>query len=202
MQRESVAKEVLEELKEEGDDNRGIVHLEAQLNYREGSYQAAFDLYNQLLDTAEPDSEEHSDILTNLQAIQSHLDFIERGFLHALDALPVSVTSTLESVPPPVQALAAATALASGGSASAEPKAPRPPREPRRSRVPVGVIPGVTPPPDPERWLKKSERSNFGQGKKRKGQSGGGATQGSSTTDHTPAAVTGHSKSGGGKKKK
>lgn len=31
MQRESAAKEVLEELKEEEDDNRGIVHLEAQL---------------------------------------------------------------------------------------------------------------------------------------------------------------------------
>ena len=31
MQHESAAKEVLEELKEEGDNNRGIVHLEAQL---------------------------------------------------------------------------------------------------------------------------------------------------------------------------
>ena len=31
MQHESAAKEVLEELKEAGDNNRGIVHLEAQL---------------------------------------------------------------------------------------------------------------------------------------------------------------------------
>lgn len=148
------------------------------------------------------DSEEHSDILTNLKAIQSHLDFIERGFLHALDALPTSITSTLESAPPPVQALAATTASASASSGGTEPKALRPPKAARKNRVPKGVIPGVTPAPDPERWLKKSERSNFGHGKKRKGQSGGGATQGSSTTDHAPAAVAGHSKSGGGKRKK
>jgi signal recognition particle subunit SRP72 len=46
------------------------------------------------------------------------------------------------------------------------------------SRVPKGVVPGVNV-PDPERWLKKSERSTYGQGKRRKGPAGGGATQGS-----------------------
>ena len=74
------------------------------------------------------------------------------------------------------------------------------------SRVPAGVIPGVTPAPDPERWLKKSERSTFGQGKKRKGPSGGGgATQGSASVDSpiTHTVGSGHlPKTGGGKGKK
>ena len=73
-------------------------------------------------------------------------------------------------------------------------------------RVPAGVIPGVTPPPDPERWLKKNERSTFHTGhKKRKGAGGGGATQG---VVETPGAVSnagsnvGGSGKGKGKKKK
>lgn len=77
------------------------------------------------------------------------------------------------------------------------------------SRVPAGVVPGVTPPPDPERWLKKSERSTFGMGRKRKGAGGGGATQGSSALDIQSGApggaVSGHagkSSGGGGKGKK
>ncbi|KAF8959983.1 hypothetical protein BDZ97DRAFT_1906063 [Flammula alnicola] len=211
LQRESEAKEILEVIKEEkGEDDRGIVHLEAQLNYREGSYQEAFELYNQLLDTAEPNSEEHSDILTNLQASQKHLDFIERGFLHALDALPTSITSTLESAPPPLQPHTAAVTLASASAIANIPaetqKATPGQKKVRMSRVPPGVIPGVTPPPDPERWLKKSERSTYGQGKRRKGPSGGGgATQGSANLDSVPAqtsAASHSSKSGGGKSKK
>jgi signal recognition particle subunit SRP72 len=56
-------------------------------------------------------------------------------------------------------------------------------KPPRKSRVPKGVIPGVTPPPDPERWIKKSERTKVeGHGKKKKG---GGATQGSTGAEQT-----------------
>jgi len=124
------------------------------------------------------DTEEHSDILTNLTAAQKHLDFINSEYLHALDALPASVTSTLESSPPPahpsiVQNTAAI--VSSSSAVSAQPTA----KKIRASRVPKGVVPGVTPPPDPERWLKKSERTTFGQGRKRKGGGGGGASQGS-----------------------
>ncbi|PPQ80100.1 LOW QUALITY PROTEIN: hypothetical protein CVT25_001468 [Psilocybe cyanescens] len=221
LQRESDARAILEPIKgERGENDRGIVHLEAQLArnslrktgtrpngyYREGSYQTAFDLYNDLLNTAEPDSEEHSDILTNLQASQKHLDFINTGFLRALDSLPGSVTSTLESAPPPVQQLSAAAAIASASAlanASAEGQNSKPAtKKIRMSRVPVGVVPGVTPPPDPERWLKKSERSTFGQGRRRKGGGGGGgATQGSAAIESTAQAGS-HSKSGGGKGKK
>jgi len=209
MQRESEARDILEDIKEaKGEDDRGVVHLEAQLSYREGLYREAFDLYNELLDTAEPNSEEHSDVLTNLQASQKHLDFINTGFLHALDALPTSTTSTLETAPPPVQQ-ASITATAASASAtagvSAEHQHAKPtPKKVRTRRVPAGVIPGVTPPPDPERWLKKSERSTFGQGRRRRG--GGGATQGAAAMESAPTQTGGAphtSKSGAkGKKKK
>jgi len=74
----------------------------------------------------------------------------------------------------------------------------------RKKRVPKGVIPGVTPPPDPERWLKKSERTNaFIQlGKKRK-TGGGGATQGVVESMSSPLTQSGKTGGGGkGKKKK
>jgi signal recognition particle subunit SRP72 len=71
------------------------------------------------------------------------------------------------------------------------------------SRVPAGVIPGVTPVPDPERRLKKSQRSTIGQGKKRKGISGGGgATQGSASVDSPVTQISHLSKAGGGKGRK
>ncbi|KAF9047597.1 hypothetical protein BJ165DRAFT_1526887 [Panaeolus papilionaceus] len=208
LQRESDAKDLLTTIKaQNGDDDRGVVHLEAQLSYREGTYEVAFELYNQLLDTAEPDSEEHSDILTNLQASQKHLDFINTGFLRALDGLPAPIRSTLETAPPPTQH--SATALISSASAIANASTSAQnsqvvPKKVRKSRLPAGVIPGVTPLPDPERWLKKSERSTFLHGRKRRG-GGGGATQGSTAMENTAshhAATGGQAKATGGKGKK
>ncbi|KAF9461824.1 hypothetical protein BDZ94DRAFT_788803 [Collybia nuda] len=190
LQREAKAKDIVQSIKDDEDvDNRGVVHLEAQLSYREGSYDTALQLYNELLDTAEPGSEEHSDILINLQASQQHLDFINTGFLHSLDSLPTAVTSTIETNPPPTQVNTQVTAaLASLTRDTAERVHPAE-KKVRKSRVPAGVIPGVTPPPDPERWLKKIERSMFGQGKRRKGPGGGGggATQGSASVESAPA---------------
>jgi len=179
----------------EGVDERGVRHLEAQLNYREGSYQAAFDIYNELLDSA-PTAEEQADILTNIQAASAHLDFINTTFLHSLDALPTSTQTQLEDAPPPAVAASHTPAVA----ASATPDARAPPKE-KKVRLPKGVVLGVTPPPDPERWLKKSERSNFGQ-KRRKGAGGGGggATQGSAAD--VPVAVEGKGGNAKGKGKK
>ena len=143
-------------------------------------------------------SEEHSDILTNLNAAQKHLDFLTSGFLHALDALPGSVSAALQTAPPPQQQqqqVASVSALASASAVAAETQKPK---KVRAKRVPKGVVPGVTPPPDPERWLKKSERTSFGQGnRRRKGGGGGGATQGA-----MEPAGTGAKSSGGGKGKK
>ena len=80
-----------------------------------------------------------------------------------------------------------------GGSSSIKEK------KVRLKRVPKGVVLGVTPLPDPERWLKKSERTASGQGsRRRKGAGGGGATQGAME----PAGGGGGQKAGGGKGKK
>ncbi|KAI0753567.1 hypothetical protein C8Q80DRAFT_1152911 [Daedaleopsis nitida] len=199
LHREGDAGKVLGVLKEgEEEVDRGVLHLEAQLAYRQGSYQAAFDLYNQLLDSAEPNTEEHSDILTNLEAAQKHLDFLTSGFLHALDALPSSVSNSLQTAPPPQQQQQQAASVSALASASAPaPVESQKAKKVRMKRVPKAVVPGVTPPPDPERWLKKSERTTFGQGRRRKG--GGGATQGAME----PAGAIGKSSGGGkGKKKK
>ncbi|KAL0056687.1 hypothetical protein AAF712_016707 [Marasmius tenuissimus] len=212
MQDEEQAKNVLESLKESsGDSNRGAMHLEAQLCYRQGSYQTAVDLYTQLLDTSDPQSEEQSDVLTNLQAAQQHLDFIETGFLRSLDSLPTSLRSNIDILPPPPQqstsavaaALAASSSVSTGASKA---DAPAPQKKVRMSRVPKGVVPGVTPPPDPERWLKKSERSTVQQGRNKKKGGGGGATQGSAGVDYNPGGSGTTPSSGGkggkGKKKK
>ncbi|TFK68455.1 hypothetical protein BDN72DRAFT_898087 [Pluteus cervinus] len=207
---ETEAKDILALIKAEKGDDRGVVHLEAQMSYRFGAYQDALDLYNDLLDTAEPHTEEHSDIITNLQATQQHLDFINNDYLRAIDSLPSSFTANIESLPPPIVPAVAINTGASFVTASANKTKETPSNPPvkkvRTRRVPAGVVPGVTPPPDPERWLKKSERSTFNQGKRRKGFGGGGATQGSAAVD-VPLTSSGggapHSaKSSGGKSKK
>lgn len=145
-------------------------------------------------------TEEHSDILTNLQASQTHLDFITAGYLRALDTLPPSVTSTLEAAPPPQASTSAAPATAVAAAAPA----PAAPKKAHAKRIPKGVVPGVTPPPDPERWLKKSERSTFTTGRKRKGGGGygPGATQGASVDDAPARAPAQNQAKSGGKNKK
>ncbi|EFI28075.1 hypothetical protein CC1G_14101 [Coprinopsis cinerea okayama7 len=202
LHRESEASAILQEIRAQDSEHRGAAHLEAQLSYREGNYEAAFDTYNQLLDSAEPDSEEQSDILTNLQASQQHLDFVNEGYLRALDGLPTNVNTALESIPPPVPAAPAPGLTSSVNTGADNQQATNPPvKKVRKSRIPPGVIPGVTPPPDPERWLKKSERSTFAHGKRRKG-AGGGATQGSAVDPIPQTSSSGPAKSGGKGKKK
>ena len=135
--------------------------------------------------------------MTNLNAAQAHLDFLTTGYSHAVDALPSSVTNSLETAAAP-----APPGSATISNVHAPPSQPAQPREKkvRMSRVPNGVIPGVNPPPDPDRWIKKSERSTFGQGMGRRKKAGGGATQGSvaETTSNQGAK----SASGKSKKKK
>jgi len=200
LQRESEAAQVLDKIKKSSGHDRGVLHLEAQLSYRQGSYQNAFDLYNQLLDTVESHSDEQADILTNLEAAQKHLDFVNSGFLHALDTLPASLTKNLESNQPPTQPTLSAPVShlqIADVDAGREPLV----KTVRKRRVPKGVVPGVTPPPDPERWLKKSERaSSFAQSGKRKKAGGGGAMQG--TVESSSPVPSQAGKSGGGKAKR
>lgn len=129
-----------------------------------------------------------------MNAAQAHLDFLTAGYLHALDTLPSSVINGLETAPPPAPpgtsvAIPSVTAPPKSDAAFDRPEK----KKVRMKRVPKHVTPGVTPPPDPERWLKKSERSTFGQGSGRRRKAGGGATQG---------AVEAPKASGSGKQQK
>ena len=129
-----------------------------------------------------------------MNAAQAHLDFLTAGYLHALDTLPSSVINGLETAPPPAPpgtsvAIPSVTAPPKSDAAFDRPEK----KKVRMKRVQKHVTPGVTPPPDPERWLKKSERSTFGQGSGRRRKAGGGATQG---------AVEAPKASGGGKQQK
>ncbi|TCD65981.1 hypothetical protein EIP91_001928 [Steccherinum ochraceum] len=203
LHKEDEVESAVAELKEtSSESDRGVIHLEAQLSYRQGSYQNAFNLYNELLETTEPDTEEHSDILTNLEATQKHLDFINSGYSRALSALPAAVTTGLETAPPPAPAQPSSLFAAAQSSGPKKADAPLE-KKVRAKRVPKGVVPGVTPPPDPERWLKKSERSTFHSGHKRKkGGGGGGATQGAMESTAGAASGGGGGAKAKGKKKK
>ncbi|CCM06038.1 uncharacterized protein FIBRA_08284 [Fibroporia radiculosa] len=199
LHRESDAMGVLNNIKAEAgsdEDNRGVIHLEAQLAYREGEYQIAFDRYNTLLDTAEPHSDEQADILTNLSAAQAHVDFLTSGFLSALSSLPSSVSESLESVPPPAPAVSTVIAQNLSVPSQSQPQG----KKPRARRIPKGIVVGVTPMPDPERWLKKSERTSYlhSHGKRKGRGAGGGATQG---IVESPA-IAGATGAGGGSKGK
>ncbi|KAG2090736.1 uncharacterized protein F5147DRAFT_724384 [Suillus discolor] len=203
LQREEDSVQVLKEIKSIGKEaeQRGAMHLEAQLSYRQGSYQSSLDIYNELLETADHSSDEHADILTNLPASQSHQDFITTTFMQAMSQLPSSIASTLESAPPPVLSQPASI-LAPVEEPTKKPEAVETKKKLRTKRVPKGIIPGVSPPPDPERWLKKSERTSYTQGKKRRG-AGGGATQGATVgaESGTVSAAISHGGKTGGKGK-
>lgn len=110
--------------------------------------------------------------------------------MHQLPPLPDR--QTLESAPlPSLQSILPQYAVRVTSTELVE--SPKP-KAPRKSRIPKGVTPGVTPPPDPERWIKKSERTRVETvGKKKKS---GGATQGAAVSDAKPAG------GGGGKNKK
>ncbi|KAF5392282.1 hypothetical protein D9757_001486 [Collybiopsis confluens] len=214
MKQESEAQQVLEQIKEsagDAEEERGILHLEAQLNYRQGNYQVAYDLYQQLLDSADPSSEEHDDIQNNLHASQTYLDFINSGYLQAIDDArstnPITANALrgIENLPPPtvpsVSAIIPATGTISAAAKGGLIGTGDGKKKVRMKRVPKGVVPGVTPPPDPERWIKKSQRSTqptYGR-KSAKGRATG-ATQGFTT--EAPAPTTAGGGGSKGKKKK
>ena len=109
----------------------------------------------------------------------------------------------MESNPPPALPTAGSsnitTTAPTEGDAASKPSV----RSVRKKRVPKGVIPGVTPAPDPERWLKKSERTNaFTQSGKKRKTGGGGATQGIVESTGPPPAQSGKTGGAKGKKKK
>jgi len=103
------------------------------------------------------------------------------------------VAASLESAPPP-SIPSALPSLPTTTTTTSKP-IPANSKQEKKVKLPKGVVLGVTPMPDPERWVKKSERTTTTQyGKKRKTGAGGGATQGASAEPSTKAK--------GGKKRK
>jgi len=207
LHREQEAEELLGNMSGSTSD-RGVQHLDAQLKFRDHDYYAAHDVYNGLLNTCSPDTDEYQDILVNLEAAQTHIDFLEKDYLKGVHALPSTQSaSALEALPAPSIVSTLATVTNISGGASSTPKTSEPPavNAPRKSRIPKHVVLGMTPPPDPERWLKKRERTSTHRhdGRKRghKAGMGIGATQGSAVSDPIPASNV-RPTSGGGQAKK
>ncbi|KAG8820161.1 hypothetical protein FRC17_010240 [Serendipita sp. 399] len=197
LQREQEAADLLAD-----EEERSVILLKAQIYYRQGNYAEASEIYNDLLSTSSPAHEEYADIQTNISATETNLNFLQSGFLTSIHQLPSRPKNqSLEDAPLPSLNLTHVSSVAVdskdvGYVSKDEPPKPKPPR---KSRIPKGVIPGVTPPPDPERWIKKSERTKLDTGghKKRKA---GGATQGSMAPEQTQKPSSSGGKSG--KKKK
>ncbi|KAG9123217.1 hypothetical protein FRC07_000082 [Ceratobasidium sp. 392] len=201
MHKEKEAKEIVDEAKgKENVPKDGFAHLEAQLSYRLGEYDAAKEIYDRILDEGNLDTEGQNDVLTNLAAIQSHIDFLKSGFYDSLRASGVSV-SQLEDAPAPAPPTSITTTVIPSAATTAAPAAPGPaPKGPRKGRLPKHVVLGVTPMPDPERWIKKRERTyvTFGQGRKGKGKGKKeGATAGYSQGVNVAPAVAGVMEGGG-----
>ncbi|KAG8743440.1 hypothetical protein FRC10_012019 [Ceratobasidium sp. 414] len=202
MHKESEAKAIVDETKgKDGTPKEGFAHLEAQLSYRLGEYDGAKEIYDRILDNGNLNAEGQNDIMTNLAAIQSHIDFLRSGFYDSLRASGVSV-SQLEEAPAPAPP-ATTTAVSVATPAVAVPVVAVPvaaPKGPRKGRLPKHVVLGVTPMPDPERWIKKRERTyvTFGQGRKGKGKGKKeGATAGYSQGVSVAPAVAGVMEGGG-----
>jgi signal recognition particle subunit SRP72 len=137
--------------------------------------------------------------MTNLAAVQSHIDFLQSGFYDSLRASGVSV-SQLEDAPAPAPP-ATTTVIPSVAVPSAATAPAGTTKGPRKGRLPKHVVLGVTPMPDPERWIKKRERTfvTFSQGRKGKGKGKReGATAGYSQGVSVAPAVAGVMEGGGG----
>ncbi|CAK9780893.1 hypothetical protein CC85DRAFT_284709 [Cutaneotrichosporon oleaginosum] len=157
-------------------------HLEAQVRYRLGEFEAAQALYDALLPSA---AAEADDIRTNQAAARTQLAFITREYathLPAGEAGVPSVPSARVSAP----AAAASASASMAAAASAKPKK-------RRHRLPKGAEEGKPYTEDAERWLPMRQRASYVPpgGKKKKEVTGLG-TQG----------ATGGGGGGGGQSKK
>ncbi|KAG8980163.1 hypothetical protein FRB94_011313 [Tulasnella sp. JGI-2019a] len=185
LRKESEALGVLNEM-DGGESSRALMHLGAQIKYRQADYEGAREIYNSLLDSCPEDTEEHADLVTNLNATQAHLDFFQSGYAAALNTLEISVAALEDAGAPhiPGPSTSAISALPTAATVAAQQQQ----KAPRKARIPKHVIPGLTPMPDPERWLKKRERTSHRmevghgrgsrKGKKGKEGMGAGSTQG------------------------
>ncbi|KAH7334688.1 hypothetical protein B0J17DRAFT_720234 [Rhizoctonia solani] len=165
LHKEKEAKAIVDQVNGSGASDGGFAHLEAQILYRLGEF-----------NEGELNAEEQTDITANLAAVQSHLNSYNLDFTilyaHRV-ALPTAPTQK------PDETANSAPAAAKG---------------PRKGRLPKHVVLGVTPMPDPERWIKKRERTyvTFAQGRKGRGKGKKeGATAGYSQGVSVVPAVAG-----------
>ncbi|CAE6388539.1 unnamed protein product [Rhizoctonia solani] len=203
LHKEKEAKAIVDQAKGKGASEGGFAHLDAQIAYRLGDYTASKEIYDRIIDEGELNAEEQNDITINLTAVQSHIDFLQSGFYDSLRTSGVNV-SQLEDAPAPAPPTAASTLPITVAQKDpvdeAITSAPAPVKGPRKGRLPKHVVLGVTPMPDPERWIKKRERTyvTFAQGRKGKGKGKReGATAGYSQGVSVAPAVAGVMEGGG-----
>jgi len=158
-------------LRERPNLGRGAVHLKAQLCYRNGMFEEAVNLYNELLDSCDINSEEYKDVENNLLAAQQRLEFETTGFkapLHTIDAARLEELSPPTDIPPSVPAdrIPASVTVPSNPPPG---KAKQPKSKPQSKSKTAGG-------PDPERWIKKSERESYRPSRRDRGAQG--TTQG------------------------
>jgi len=150
---------------------RGGMHLKAQLCYRNGMYEEAVYLYNELLDTCDVASEEYKDTENNLLAAQQRLEFERTGFKESLHTIDVS---RLQELPPPIDLPITTTANRAPVSVIIRSSKPNPTAKPKTTQPPSKNQPKTG--PDPERWVKKSERESYRPSRRDRGAQG--TTQG------------------------
>ncbi|KAL1411291.1 hypothetical protein Q8F55_002242 [Vanrija albida] len=189
-------------------------HLEAQVRYRLGEFEAAQKIYNDLLTGLSTSSTEYDDIRTNQSAADTQLDFVTRDYQAQLSAPAIEspgsgikaytpTAADLESHVPTVPSGWSRGGVKPGdkpvptpapvASSSAAPK----PRTKPRHKLPKGAVAGKAFTQDPDRWLPLRQRASYATPvvKKKGGKEQTGlGTQGSSA----PAADNHGGKSGGG----
>ncbi|WWD15845.1 hypothetical protein CI109_100269 [Kwoniella shandongensis] len=213
LHREKEALAVLEGLK---DKDRKVDHLEAQIRYRLGEYQRAQEIYEDLLAGCDSSSPEHPDILTNLSATTSHIDFVSTSYRSHLVPSSTSTSthsSTEAELESYVPSLPTGWSNVGGLAATVEKKtaAVKAPAEKRartkpRHQLPKGVTVGKAFTEDSERWIPLRQRTSYiaAQNKKKGGKEsmGTGFTQGSTSGGAAAQNSGGGGQGGGGKNKK
>ncbi|TXT13786.1 hypothetical protein VHUM_01153 [Vanrija humicola] len=144
-------REALEALVAIPNHSRRENHLEAQVRYRLGEFEAAQKIYNDLLTQS---STEYDDIRTNQAATAAQLDFVTHDYQAQLSAPAIeSPASGIKAYTPTAADLESHAPVAS----SSAPKARTKPRH----KLPKGAVAGKPVTQDPDRWLPLRQRASY-----------------------------------------
>lgn len=147
--------------------------------YRLEDYKAAQSVYEELLDGVDPDHPEYADLQTNLSACIAHNEFLD-SIPSRLVAMSDTIPSVQQLEATPLNVLVASNASTRPSASRSKPRPAfssaleaskknskakrRPPKHTAKRKLPahIAALPAEKrPAPDPERWLPKSERSNW-----------------------------------------